>query len=189
TAQASLADASDDGAAAATSAPASDGAAEGAEDESAERDSPEGESSESTAGASSAGDGGAEPPSDAGTSDAGSPDDAGTGDSQATTDGDSTGMQLFAAELPEPPYLRWSANDEAGELVASVTFTVQGPKDDSIAEKDDSIAEPEGEGEGDTEAAWHASLLASVLDNVGEPDYVGLDLDPAPGVFLVKQLI
>lgn len=76
----------------------------------------------------------------------------------------------------EPPYLRWLVVDQQGAAVASTTFSVQGPRDEGVA--DDGA-----------DAPWLSGLLATVTDNTGEKGYAGLDLDPAPGVFLVKQLI
>lgn len=78
---------------------------------------------------------------------------------------------------PEPPYARWLAVDETGAILQNTSFTVQGPRALGIA---DDAAAPD--------APWVAGLTATVTDNTGQEGYVGADLDPAPGAFLVKEL-
>ncbi|WP_157487031.1 SpaA isopeptide-forming pilin-related protein [Leucobacter salsicius] len=73
------------------------------------------------------------------------------------------------------PYLRWSVSDAQGALVGDTTFTVQ------LAGSDAPSA--------DGTPGWAGAVTATVLDNVGQPNYSGADFDPAPGVFTVKTLI
>ncbi|MBK0417744.1 VWA domain-containing protein [Leucobacter sp. CSA1] len=77
---------------------------------------------------------------------------------------------------PEPPYLRWRATDAASASVAGATFDLQGPRNDGATD--------DGE-----DGQWLDALGMAVADNTGEAGYAGADLDPAPGVFLVKQLV
>lgn len=72
------------------------------------------------------------------------------------------------------PFLRWSVSDAQGALVGGTSFTVQ------LAGDNDPSAD------GTTDSA--GAVTATVLDNVGQPDYSGADLDPAPGVYTVKTL-
>ncbi len=75
---------------------------------------------------------------------------------------------------PQPPYLRWRVLDPTGtEVLPHTVISVQGPGDAAI----------------DDEAAWQPVPIATVADNTGDPSYAGADLDPAPGIFLVKQLV
>ncbi len=83
---------------------------------------------------------------------------------------------VATAEAPVPPYLRWSVVDSAAAAVSPTVFSVQGPKDESVA--DDGA-----------DAQWLGSILATVADNTGEAGYAGADLDPAPGAFMVKTLV
>lgn len=109
-------------------------------------------------------------------------DDAGSsesGDSAAAED-QGPGIMADATAAPEPPYLRWHVTDEAGEVVPGATFTLQGPRDPSMTGDEADVA---------SDLPWLDGLLASVTDNSGDAEYVGLDLDPEPGAILVKQLI
>lgn len=76
-----------------------------------------------------------------------------------------TPMDLGLAADVTPPYVTWTAIDEAGELVGGATFELQGP--------------------GGGWSGW--GFTAEVEDNTGQEGYVGLDLDPAPGKFAVTH--
>lgn len=76
---------------------------------------------------------------------------------------------------PEAPYLRWRITDESDALVGDTSITVAGPRNDAVADDGN-------------DSQWQGTLSATVADNIGQPDYVGADLDPEPGMFLVKQL-
>ena len=72
------------------------------------------------------------------------------------------------------PFLRWTAVDATGAAVSSTAFTVVGARDSQVV--------------ADGTAEWAAAVQGTVADNTGQSDYVGADLDPTPGAFLVKQL-
>lgn len=76
---------------------------------------------------------------------------------------------------PQPPYLRWRVADVNDALVGETTIEVQGPRNDEVA--DDGA-----------ESQWQAALVSNVSDFTGQAGYAGLDLDPAAGQFLLKQL-
>ncbi len=80
-----------------------------------------------------------------------------------------------APAVPEPPYLRWRVADDGDVLVGDTSIMVEGPRNEEVAD--------DGNG-----SQWQGVVSATVTDNAGQPDYVGADLDPEAGVFLVKQL-
>ena len=75
---------------------------------------------------------------------------------------------------PEAPYLRWGAVSADGAVAPGATFRVEGPRDESAV---------------GTDAEWAGAFSALVVDNVGQADYAGADLDPAAGSIVVKQLL
>ncbi|MBC9928638.1 MULTISPECIES: SpaA isopeptide-forming pilin-related protein [unclassified Leucobacter] len=81
-----------------------------------------------------------------------------------------------ADEAPAPPYLRWNVSDESGALVGDTSITVEGPRNDAVADDGN-------------ESQWQGVLSATVADNTGQAGYAGSDLDPVAGSFLVKQLV
>lgn len=84
---------------------------------------------------------------------------------------------VSSEEIPAEfqPVLRWEVRDVSGELQGGVSLTVQGPLGWAAA--------------ADDEESWAGTATATVVDNEGQPDYAGTDLDPAPGVFEVRQLV
>lgn len=80
------------------------------------------------------------------------------------------------ASASEQASLRWSVVDTAGRSVGGSVFQLWGPRDGSSA----------GNGDGGDRAS---ALTATVVDNVGQSDYVGLDEDPEPGGFLVTRIV
>lgn len=71
---------------------------------------------------------------------------------------------------PQAPYLTWRATDTSGNLVPGATFRIGGPR---------------------TTSSWGVTswgVSALVEDNVGQPGYSGLDLDPTPGQFAVTHV-
>lgn len=105
----------------------------------------------------------------------------GAAPSEETPSGAPEGAAMLSAPVieaadPEPPYLRWTVADPSGSTAPGTVFTVQGPRDDSV------VAD-------DADSAWAAGLTSTVADNTGQEGYVGSDLDPAAGSFLVKLLV
>lgn len=90
---------------------------------------------------------------------------------------DAAALTAEAPADPQPPYLRWRVVDESGALVADpaqpdLVITVQGPREGAV----------------DDDALWEGAPVTTVRDFTGQSDYVGPDLDPNRGEFLVKQL-
>ncbi|MBL3698877.1 VWA domain-containing protein [Leucobacter luti] len=85
--------------------------------------------------------------------------------------GVSDGAEAAAVDTPAPVSLRWRAIDAAGALQSGVSFEVSGPLNTADA------------------VAGRAPITALLTDNAGEPDYVGLDLDPTPGAFEITSLV
>ncbi len=81
-----------------------------------------------------------------------------------------------AAAVDAPPYLRFAVIDAAGTPLPGTTVQMQGVKNLSVA--DDGA-----------DSQWAGALTLTALDNIGQAGYAGLDLDPAPGAMLVKQLV
>lgn len=81
-----------------------------------------------------------------------------------------------ATQLPDPPYLRWRVADSNDALVGDTSITIEGPRDETVAD--------DGEG-----SQWQGALAATVEDNTGQDGYVGADLDPEAGMFLVTHLV
>lgn len=77
--------------------------------------------------------------------------------------------------VSDAPSLRWRAVDASGALVTNVAFEIQGP----------GLHATQG---GLGEAAWADALTVPVVDNAGQTDYVGLDLDSAAGNFEIASL-
>lgn len=73
-----------------------------------------------------------------------------------------------------PPYVYWENRDTSGVLVGGATYQLEGPRTSR------SLLLWE------TDVGWNYS--ATVVDNTGQPEYNGLDLDPTPGEFLVQQI-
>ncbi|NLA66430.1 MAG: hypothetical protein GX862_11080 [Leucobacter sp.] len=103
---------------------------------------------------------------------------AGSPEAQQPSSGDtsesaqlSTQNEVFVP-APEPPYLHWRMVDANGVEQPRATVLVQGPSEAAL----------------DDEDAWAGTLAGSVQDNIGDPSYVGADLDPRPGFFTVKVL-
>lgn len=61
------------------------------------------------------------------------------------------------------PYVYWRAVDQNGALIGGATFELEGPRRNNNS--------------------WNGSSV--ITDNVGQPNYTGLDLDPTPGEFAV----
>ncbi|SJN40754.1 Probable surface-anchored fimbrial subunit [Microbacterium esteraromaticum] len=74
----------------------------------------------------------------------------------------------------EVPALRWQAIDAEGRIVAGTTLTLQGPRDADVTDRGN-------------DEQWADSPEATVLDNVGQANYDGADLDPAPGLFRIES--
>lgn len=83
--------------------------------------------------------------------------------------------EIPAPDPTAPPFLRWTAVDGAGTAQSGAAFTVQGVRDDAVV--------------ADGTAEWASAITATVADNTGQAGYAGADLDPAPGAFLVKQVV
>lgn len=80
------------------------------------------------------------------------------------------------AETPTPPYLRWLSVDSAGAVISGATVTVEGPRNDAVADDGN-------------DSQWAGATAMTVTDNTGQAGYVGADEDPAAGAFLVTALI
>lgn len=76
---------------------------------------------------------------------------------------------------PEPSYLRWRVADDADGLVGGTTLEVQGPRNNGVADDGGN-------------AQWQDGVVATVVDNVGQRGYSGLDLDPVAGQFMLEQV-
>lgn len=74
---------------------------------------------------------------------------------------------------PRLPALRWRLIDTDGAVVEGARVELQGPRDATIEDLG-------------ADEQWANALDALVVDNIGEVDYVGIDLDPAPGLFRVE---
>lgn len=75
----------------------------------------------------------------------------------------------------ETSFLRWRVTDGADGLVGNTTLEVQGPRNNGIA--DDGV-----------DSQWQEGVVATVVDNVGQGGYSGLDLDPVAGQFMLEQV-
>lgn len=86
---------------------------------------------------------------------------------------ESTSQQKPLTDAPAPA-LRWNLVDGNGDRVSGATVTLQGPRSDTVADN--------GHDE-----QWADTAEATVEDNTGQSDYVGADLDPAPGAFQIEK--
>lgn len=115
------------------------------------------------------------PEATAQTQDATPAPDAATTETTAPAETDPTAASA-TTDAPAQPALRWRVVDGDGAVVAGTTLRLQGPRDDTV--KDDGA-----------DKQWTASFSSVVEDNVGQPDYAGLDSDPEPGTFLVTHFV
>ncbi|MFD5224619.1 SpaA isopeptide-forming pilin-related protein [Microbacterium sp. NPDC058342] len=90
---------------------------------------------------------------------------------------DSDPQQKTPSSAPSPAAaaaLRWEMVDRDGDLVAGAIVTLQGARDETIADQGD-------------DEQWADAAETAVEDNTGQSDYSGVDLDPTPGAFQVEQ--
>lgn len=100
----------------------------------------------------------------------------GAPEENAQTNGErSTAAAKRSAVAPDTPGLRWQLVDASGDAVSGATVAVQGPRDPAVADAE----------HGDP---WGKAPASAVEDNVGQPDYDGVDLDAAPGSFHVQEI-
>lgn len=105
------------------------------------------------------------------------PDESVHGNSTAESDpAPGSGASRSAAAMTaqsDGPLVRWSARDVNGVLVGGATFRIEGPRTSTIRRGNES------------NVRW--SYGADVRDCTSAP-CAGLDLDPAPGQFLVRDV-
>ena len=98
-----------------------------------------------------------------------------TQDSNGAADEDPITPFVVGPEQATGPYIYWEARSSASEspLIGGAIFEVQGPRT--------------GNSNNNNDSHWDHST-AIVEDNTGQPGYLGLDLDPDPGEFQVRQV-
>ena len=69
------------------------------------------------------------------------------------------------------PFLKWKVVDAAGLVQPGASLNIQGALVAGSAAENEEL--------------WLGAAVATVVDNIGQEGYVGSDLDPVPGEFLV----